>query len=237
MHLLADGMVAIPVESHLHPDLLAVLPQLSALAAELEASGQDMNVLGKNEHTHAVNFLLAGELGGGCFSFPLFSEAYCDKLLVEANKMAAEIGHTPNEEEERDYQIPELVLEHVCPQLFVALNSFKQRAIDVLAKCVYGQAGTITRSIQFARYEKVENGTSHGNWHSDADSDVTAVVSLSPDSFVGGGTQVRTGLIAAVVPPRPKGHILLFPGKQLLHRGLAVEAGVRDLLVFWTEFK
>lgn len=41
----------------------------------------------------------------------------------------------------------------------------------------------------------------------------------------------------ADVPPLDKGHALLFSGKTVLHRGLNVDAGTRNILVYWCEYR
>ena len=239
MHLLIDGQVCVPQMAWLNPGLRHHLPGLTKLAQLVEASGNGVlpAKLDKVERA-ALEWLrnqcvLAHGVG---YVLPMFSEEYCDKLVLEAQDMARAVGYEPNPDEEEAYQIPELVLAEVCPSLFAALDVFKSRVLDVYSVLLFGARPEVTRSIQFAQYSPDQ--TSHGNWHKDIDSDVTAVVSLQPERYEGGGTDLRLNAWDSIhVPPAPKGYILFFNGKHTLHRGCRVTKGRRDLLVFWTEYK
>lgn len=178
---------------------------------------------------------------GTAYSAPLpipyrfYPPEYCAKLVVEAQKFDQDVGYEPNEEEEPEFQINEFVLQHHCSQLAAGLEVLFNRAIVPISTVVHGQAGLLLTSIQMARYEP--KGVSHGNWHFDDDSDLSVVVSLAPELFTGGGTDLRTGPVAKVhVPKLQTGHALMFHGKTTLHRGCHVDEGRRDLLVFWSEY-
>lgn len=143
---------------------------------------------------------------------------------------------TPNPLEDKAYQIPEWTTQDQCPQLFRALRELHDAALAPVWMLIQGRTADVYNTIQFAQYNP--KGTSHGNWHHDEDSDQTTVVSLNPEQFSGGGTQLRTSATTyADVPPLGKGHALLFSGKTVLHRGLNVNAGTRNILVYWCEYR
>ncbi len=239
MHLLANGLTCIPQEAWLHPELRLHLPAIERMARALENGKQEPSALTPEldgPGIKALSWINDHTIKPGVFRLPYLSPEYCDLLIVEAEKMGAELGYEPNELEEEAYQIPELFLRNLCMPLFNGLDILQERVIHPFSHIMYGQAAKCTRSIQFALYEP--NGTSHGNWHHDLDSDITTVVSLNPEGFTGGGTDLRTGPMASIrVDKLDKGHALIFPGKQTLHRGRAVESGKRHLLVHWSEFK
>lgn len=236
MHLLRDGQVCIPQMAWLHPELRRFLPALEAVASRVvdqDYAIPDPNAFSDEERV-AVQWLLSwpSPVTGIAWCLPFFSEEYCDKLLAEVQDMK----HTPNDEEEEAFQIPEIVLEYHCPALFASMSVLKRRVLDVYSVLLMGTVADHIRSIQFACYS--DQHTSHGNWHNDLDSDVTAVVSLNPEAFTGGGTDLRvTAFKSVLVDPLPKGYCLLFNGKHTLHRGRRVLSGRRDLLVFWSEVK
>lgn len=234
-HLLKDGLTCIPVEAWLNQELRLHLPALVSLANQLDKHRQNWDQFRLTlSYRRALCWLAGWRVDGtDCYCIPFLSPEYCDKLLVEAGAMAE---YKVNDEEEQPYQIPELVLAEHCTQLFTCLQVLFDRVFTPCCKILYGHSSSVLRSVQFAKY--TPENTAKGNWHVDMDSDITAVVSLDPEAFEGGGTAVRTGAMGtAVIPKLPKGHALLFHGKTTLHKGLAVESGVRDLLVFWSELK
>lgn len=171
----------------------------------------------------------------GVYSFPLltprYTEALADQFYHWCDEGAAEV----NEEEDAPYQMHEIVLNHECPLLFAPLAAVRVAWIDTLSLVLLGLEAPRISTIQFARYD---NTISQGNWHTDASSDITATVSLDPDAFEGGGTDVwLPGGDIVEVPPLPAGHCLLFKGSTTPHRGRAVTEGERDLIVFWSAFE
>lgn len=145
-------------------------------------------------------------------------------------------GFAPNSLEDKAYQIPEWTTQDQCPQLFRALRELHDAALAPVWMLIQGRTADVYNTIQFAQYNP--KGTAHGNWHHDEDSDQTTVVSLNPEQFSGGGTQLRTSAVTyADVSPLDKGHALLFSGKTVLHRGLNVDAGTRNILVYWCEYR
>lgn len=169
--------------------------------------------------------------GGNVYALPLLDPDYCKQLIERAEALGAVAGYKPNPIEETPYQIPEIVLRHVDAELHNELAELLQM-LGAWFTLIYQNRPCTIGSIQFAKYEP--NGTAHGNWHYDADSSYTAVVSLDPSRFEGGGTDVMTDPLNYVhIDPLPAGYVLVFNGQQIRHRGRAVTAGTRHLLVYW----
>lgn len=229
----------------LHPDLRPYLPALLEIircAAEVtDDPGRLADLIAEDSEwleayqwaaTMLVHNRLTG-LGGNVFAVPLLDPEYCDELVEHSVRLGIEVGHQPNLAEEAAYQIPELVLSQVAPDLYEEV----QQAVGFInvwtALAFQTEIGSVS-SIQFAKYEPSD--TPKGNWHHDRDSDISAVVSLAPELHVGGGTEIRLNLVESFnLDPLPKGYAMLFNGKLVQHRGRAVEDGVRHLLVAWMQ--
>lgn len=170
------------------------------------------------------------EHANGVYSFPVLSKDYCNKLLYEAGKMVYQV----NEEEETYAQIPEAVVMEYNEKLHNKLQCMFYDLVSPMSRVVYSTEPNVLNSVQFAKYEP--NVVKNGNWHLDDDSDITLVIALS-DTHVGGGTVIKPYGIGDefVVPQLPAGHALLFRGKHYMHKGLPVEEGTRNILVFWSE--
>jgi len=179
------------------------------------------------------NVLSAGAIPCGCatvYRVPLLSPQFCDWLVGRA------VHHrfTRNDQEEENVQIDESVLKDTDAVAYHAVLASAFPMINACAALIYQALPSGISSIQLASYspDKVYGG----NWHHDRTSDMSVVVSLNPDDFEGGGTRFRTGPDSYVdIPPLPKGHAVIFPGKHLHHYGLPVTKGRRMLLVFWLE--
>lgn len=222
--------------SPLNPVLLHHLPAIVQLSDRLVGSGNSPEVF--NDMTEleraAIRWLTSCRRASGVYAVPLLRHEFCDHLVKVAGELGDKVGFTPNEDEDEAYQIPELVLEQVCPPLYDAFVGIKETVLDHLNRLLFGFACTNLSSAQFARYSP-EN-TARGNWHLDGNSDLTAVVSLQPERFEGGGTSLRTELADVVhVPKLCKGTALMFRGASTMHQGEPVTEGVRDLLVLWME--
>lgn len=165
----------------------------------------------------------------GVYTFPFLSKRFCRKLIEKVDKYEYAI----NEQEDALYQMPEIVLQEKDTELYKQLSEIYYESIDPIAKSMYGVCADEIRSIQLAKYS--ENGIAKGNWHYDQDSDITVVVSLS-DDYEGGGTMIKPygDTKEIMIPKLPVGHAVLFRGSHLMHKGLQVTKGSRDILVFWT---
>lgn len=169
--------------------------------------------------------------GGNLFAVPFLAPCYCLQLIDRAEALGVTVGYKPNPVEETPYQIPEIVLRHVDANFHNELADLLQ-VLGIWFTLIYQNRPCTIGSIQFAKYEP--HGTSHGNWHYDADSSYTAVVSLDPNRFQGGGTDVLVDPTRFVcIDPLPAGYALIFNGQQIRHRGRAVTRGTRHLLVYW----
>lgn len=240
MHLLANGLTCIPQVAWLHPELRHHLPALEHIARVLTEGRHNIEALipeVKGDVFKALAWLHKHRVPDtSAYTIPFLSPEYCDLIVQEGMQYETYKGYTPNEEEDEEYRIPEFVLQNECPRLAACMEVLFNRGIIPASKIVYSPEIPVLTSVQLARYEP--RGVAHGNWHVDGCSDLSVVVSLAPELFTGGGTDIRTGPMNKVhVPKLPKGHALMFHGKTTLHRGCAVESGQRDLLVFWSEYK
>lgn len=202
-----------------------------------EAAVKDMtpdevaeHVAGSQVWGQTMNLLEYGKVdtsAGPVYRIPLLEDSVCD-LIVERAKG---YNFTPNLEEEAPYRIDEAVLIDIDPQMHALCMEILQ-GIGVWAAVCYQRGVKGISSIQVARYSV--GRTDNTGWHHDEDSDLSVVVSLNPGDFEGGGTAVRARADRSeVIPPLPKGHAIMFPGKLVQHRGLPVTKGERYLLVFW----
>ncbi|WYW00642.1 2OG-Fe(II) oxygenase [Pseudomonas phage vB_PpuP-Vasula] len=164
----------------------------------------------------------------GVYAIRYLDPEYCRKLLVELHKAE----YTTNPEEPEEAQIPEVVLEEANYGLFQCMKGLFDGYVKKLAYILMGLETGHAVSIQAARY--TPDNTPHGCWHTDRDSEVTLVVSLS-DTHTGGGTTVYQGPLMApvTVPQLATGWAMLFAGRTNEHMGLPVTAGTRNLLVHW----
>lgn len=234
MRLLNDPLLAVAVEQHLHPELRQRLPGLRAAASTLVRRDFNIKRLPRAERD-AIAWLEQHRVPHTrAYTVPFLSPDFADRLQTEVYSMSE--GFTPNPLEDKAYQIPEWTTQDNCPQLFRVLRELHDAALAPVWMLIQGRTADVYNTIQFAQYNP--KGTAHGNWHHDEDSDQTTVVSLNPEQFSGGGTQLRTSATTyAEVPPLEKGHALLFSGKTTLHRGLNVDAGTRNILVYWCEYR
>lgn len=170
--------------------------------------------------------------GQGLVTFPWLSPEYCDWLSTYLPSEA----YVPNSDEPYAAQIPEVVLYESRPDLHQALEQLYDMTIRPLVHLLTGSDVAEFQSIQLARYEPTRQ--KEGCFHTDLDSDITVTVVLN-DDYVGGGLEVypHYGIADApepvVIPKLVKGTATVFKGKTMLHKGLAVESGVKHLLVFW----
>ena len=203
------------------------IEELESILSEL---ADDRDEFHTEEFKRKFQDLELTEHANGVYSFPVLSKEYCNKLLYEAGKMRYQV----NEEEETYAQIPEAVVIEFNEKLHNKLQCIFYDVVSPLSKIIYSTEPNVLNSVQFAKYEPTT--VKNGNWHLDDDSDITLVVALS-DKHVGGGTVIKPYGVGEefVVPQLPVGHALLFRGKHYMHKGLPVEEGTRNILVFWSE--
>lgn len=171
-------------------------------------------------------------MGGNIFLTKLLTPLECDFLL----NCASHYDFTPNLEEGAEYRIEEVVLEVVDVECY---ESLKETLLPVLnAYCLMINSTPITKVVSFQLAKYRPEGTPGTGWHHDRESDFTAVISLNPESFTGGGTGIRlTPHSTTELPPLMKGQAMMFNGRSIQHRGLPVTSGERLLLVCWCSTK
>jgi hypothetical protein len=229
----------------LHPEYAQHLPALAELIAWAEAERpgpEQLNryMLSDERFRNAWEWselLLRQNViharAGTIHWVPVLHPDYCAELVAHSERLGRERGYRPNLSEEAPYRIPEIVLSAADQRLYAEVESLLVLLMPWFM-LIYQSRPSRVSSIQFARYEP--QGTAHGNWHHDYTSPMSLVVSLAPQLFEGGGTDVRLSATRYQgIPPLPAGYGLLFNGKQIHHRGRAVTGGVRHLLVFWLD--
>lgn len=227
------------IEHWIHPEWLPHYKHMNGLVKA--ATGDDYITIVEAFHALPVetrdwliNTLMQGKvnaLASSAFVVPVLSETAC-KFLADREYDYKE--NTENELEE--YRIPEVVLEAEDPELFITLFKKLSYCLAPWFAMIWSAQPSNVTSIQLAKYNPTRRDK--GTWHIDRDSNFTAVVSLNPDEFTGGGTQLADGPFGVVeLPPLPKGYALIFDGKRTYHQGLPVTEGDRKLLVIWSEKK
>lgn len=218
----------------IHPKLRQHIGAIINLGQVGRDSGWDHEAIAAYLENNAAaqgarEWLVRYEIMPGVWAIPYLSPEWCDEVC----KLSRELPYEVNAREDVEYQIEEQFLADTHPDLFSACVDLVAGVLMPLVRVTHQLEIEEVMSVQIAKY--ADNGVAHGNWHTDADSDLTAVVSLNPGEFKGGGTEIRTGLLKArEIPPLPQGYALIFCGKTTLHRGLHVEDGERLLLVHWT---
>lgn len=219
----------------IHPELRQHIGAIINLGQVGRDSGWDHETIFDYKHNHpaawaALRWLRDHEIMPGVWAVPYLSEDWCQHICEVSRSLPYEV----NEREDVEYQIEEQFLADVHPELFAQHVDLVAGVLLPLVRVTHQLEIEEVTTVQVAKY--APGAIAHGNWHTDADSDLTAVVSLNPAEFRGGGTEIRTGLLQArEIPPLPRGHALIFCGKTTLHRGLYVEEGERLLLVHWTK--
>lgn len=157
--------------------------------------------------------------------FPYLCTDVCNALMRETEAWKFE----PNEAEEAQVQMPEAVLEQVCPELDKSLKHLHDMVLAPLWLVLSGHNATEHQSCQVAQY--VAGAQSCSDWHNDEDSECTSTVVLSPDdAYTGGGLCLYPDL---EVGRGRQGDATLFMGRYALHKSLPITEGKRTLLVHW----
>lgn len=203
------------------PDTVLLLA--NALDDQGEALDHELHRLIHTEQT---------TMGGSVYNAPLMTPTECEALLDNI----AEYDFTPNLSEGAEYRIEEAILEVVDPGAYESLKEFLLPVLNAYCLMLFSTPITKVVSFQVAKYRP--EGTPGTGWHHDTESDFTAVISLNPGKFEGGGTGIRVMPHSTVdIPPLPQGHGLMFNGRCIQHRGLPVTSGERLLLVCWCSTK
>ncbi len=170
--------------------------------------------------------------GEGVYSFKLFEDKYCKELL----RKTKEYKYRVNTKENIEYRMPEAVLEEVDIGLYLQMCDIYREGIFPIMRDLFFVNDYEISSVQFARYS--HKGINSSDWHLDEDSDITAVVTLN-NEFEGGGTGFKPDANAEEfeVTKLGIGEVLLFKGSTVMHKGLPVTEGSRDILVFWAMSK
>ena len=167
--------------------------------------------------------------GHDIYSVPLFTEEFCTTMLDEIENMSNHFGFSPNEEEDKLRQIPEIILHERCPEIFNSMLGVVFNVMNPIFMSVWQRYCHAAATIQIANYNVRDK--QQGAWHHDHTSDISVVVPLNTGDYTGGGTEFHK---RTTVDPLPNGHALFFPSFTHMHRGLPVnDNGNRYLLVFW----
>tara|TARA_R100000935_G_scaffold53827_1_gene81984 strand:+ start:1250 stop:1996 length:747 start_codon:yes stop_codon:yes gene_type:complete len=165
------------------------------------------------------------------YNVPLFSDVFCRLMMDEIENMQKHFSFSPNPEEDKLRQIPEIVLNEMAPDLYKSLMEVVFSVVNPIFLTLWNRHVT-DGGVQIANYNL--KNKQQGAWHHDASADISMVVPLNTGDYVGGGTEF---LNRGVVKPLPKGNALIFPSYTHMHRGLPVKSGDRYLLVFWLTTK
>lgn len=167
-------------------------------------------------------------LATSAFVVPVLSPEGCRAICERSD----DYDWSVNDKEAPEHQIKEAVLDSVDPEFFALMQSVLIEGLSPWLMMVWGRLPSQISSLQLAHYNP--SGPDQTAMHIDRDSQYTAVISLNPGEFEGGGTAIADGLIGDyVIPPLPVGHALVFDGRRVLHRGLPT-IGNRKLLVLWS---
>ena len=161
------------------------------------------------------------------YTLPLFSKKFCELLVDELQHMQKTITFAPNPDEDTLRQIPEIVFNEHCPELFDSLMTVVQNVVNPIFLSIWNRY-VVDGTIQLANYNLKDK--KQGAWHHDASADISMVVPLNTGEYEGGGTEFFN---RGTIYPLPTGNAMLFPSFTHMHRGLPVQSGNRYLLVFW----
>ena len=234
-----------PLKKSLHPEFLDHIEDLLEMVEGATAERPDPEALAeailandgwRSSYEWAMSHLAQSRIDGlaGCvYSVPFLSSEFCGSLISQSEVLAINGGWRTNDCEPKPYQIPEIVISKRDPALHELLAGLVP-FLNLWFALVYQAVPQSVSSIQFTKYSPAD--IAGGNCHHDLDSDSTAVVSLAPSMYEGGGTDVRITPIHYIrVPPLKPGYAMIFNGKQILHRGCPVTSGSRYLLTYWLD--
>lgn len=223
------------IDPWLHPSIRDLQYELQATAAAMTAAVQDAPF----ELPNPGNLIKALHRAGMCtytnrertqsaVQLPLLSVQACELIL----ECAATAEYYPNEQEQVQYQMQEIVLSR--PGFSLLHKQLKRVHNEVVAPLwvvLYGLLPDTLNSVQLAKYMPGEKART--NWHYDQDSNCTTTVSLN-STYQGGGMDLFPNL---ELPRSECGVATLFRGSSTLHRSRPVTEGERDLLVYWANHR
>jgi len=225
----------VKLEEAVHPRLLQHVGDVRGFIEDMGVNPHKMDGA-RNHFLETVAYDLSHyiERQHNFYFLRLLTEEGADYFLGVADQMAPYFS--PNLDEGKEYQIPEVMLD-----MYSATNRANLLAREIgkevlwpLFHVMYGNPPNHFSSVQLARYSAPDNiGT---GWHADTESEASCVVSLAPERHKGGGTLLMPyGAFGQPyhLGPLPKGSALLFNGRTTLHRGVELEEGERNLLVYW----
>ena len=156
-------------------------------------------------------------IASSAFVLPVLSPEGCQAILDRAHAYDWSENH---DGEAEPYRMLEAVYAAVDPEFGTMLHSVLMSGLAPWWMMTRGRLPTRTASLQLAQYSADDRAG--GEFHRDRDSNYSCVISLNPDEYEGGGTDIRDGLIGEFHLPRlPQGYGLFFDGRGIIHRGRA----------------
>jgi len=168
-------------------------------------------------------------IASSAFVLPILSPEGCQAILDRSTsyQWAENV-----EGEEEPYRMKEAVYTAVDPEFGAMLHSVLMTGLAPWWLMLRGRLPSQLASLQLAQYSADDRAG--GAFHVDRDSNYSCVISLNPDEYEGGGTDIMDGLIGEFhLPKLPQGYGLFLDGRSLIHRGAPVTMGTRKLLVAW----
>lgn len=167
--------------------------------------------------------------GGNAYAVPVLSLAMCREIIDWSEGQP----WSENDAENADYRMEEIVIQHIDDGFDERVKTILTYGLAPYFAAIFGKLPDEWNSVQLTRYDASRSG---GNYHTDATSKYTAVISLNQGEFEGGGTRMVSGVFGSiVVPPLPTGWALIFRGREIFHKGEAITSGTRKLLTVWTD--
>ena len=113
------------------------------------------------------------------YKIPLFRRQFCKLLVKEIDSMRKEIGFEGNKDEDTLRQIPEIVLQQQCPELYRNMWFVAQTVLNPIFMAIWQRSCGDPASIQIANYNLKDK--KQGAWHHDESADISVVVPLQED--------------------------------------------------------
>ena len=117
------------------------------------------------------------------YKIPLFRRQFCKLLVKEIDSMRKEIGFEGNKDEDTLRQIPEIVLQQQCPELYRNMWFVAQTVLNPIFMAIWQRSCGDPASIQIANYNLKDK--KQGAWHHDESADISVVVPLNTGDYEG----------------------------------------------------